>query len=304
MPKRSYALAIRGAGTLARAYKRAPVYGIKNINRRYIAAKAIQFAWRNRKRIYRATARSTKRLKKVAKKVVESYKEAFIHAQYLNNESVDTENEPDDLKVYLPLIAIPKSTDTGVKVDQGRTGTEINMKGFRIHYCIKRRGWDPTAVPRTDNVRVPDYYLRVMLVEDKFGRDNLGEEINMFSGVGNLIANNDIEDYQKAALDFSQITPKCTKFVQPLNSRRYRIIWQRKIKVSGYGNPFHDWSRVGKWWIPYNKTVKFGSMGASASTEYTTPQVKFLWWYNSSFEGNTDEALRLDMKWLTYFKNK
>lgn len=160
---------------------------------------------------------------------------------------------------------------------------------------------------------LPTHFVRLLLVEDLFGHgkpwpnENYDEGTNMFSGLGGIIPSDDADPCAKSALNFDQVTPKCTRFVQPINRRRYRILWQKRIKIGGRLDADSDGARVGKWWIPYKKTVKFSSMGTGENTTFTTPQVKFLWFQeNSAASGAPAEhhALTMDLKWLTYFKNK
>lgn len=290
MPKRSRSIVVRTAGTLARSYKRS--YGGGKYR---MAARAIQYGWRNRKRI----AKSAKRIKRIVKNSVEAYREARIDATHIQQEELDF--KPDQLKVFEPLINIDKSGTveaSGKPSDGVRLAQQITLNGFRIHYCMRLK-----QLPPGEQIRTDDCYLRLILVEDKFGRDkDLAETENIFSGLGGIIPSNDYVASNKAALDFKRVTPICTKYVQPINSRRYKVLWQKKIKL--HQNYLTDTSRVGKWWIPYKKTVKFQSMGDTASSKFTEPQVKFLYFYETS-KGETDvPLLELDMKWLTYFKDK
>lgn len=65
----------------------------------------------------------------------------------------------------------------------------------------------------------------------------------------------------------------------------------------------------------YKKEVKFSAQGGLPSDEYTTPSVRFLWFYERSDgavttvdENNNiivdNNSLKMDLKWMTYFKDK
>lgn len=207
---------------------------------------------------------------------------------------------PDVLRTYEPLLNISKegtATATGRPNDALRDGQEIQVVGFRLMYCMRSMRAVEESTARAT-------YVRMMLVEDKFARDGgISEGTNMFSGLGGIIPSGDFQAGAKAGLDFSAVKPACTKFVQPLNSKRYRIIWQKRMKLQ----PAHymsEVSRVGKWWIPYNKKVKYGALDYLANSKFTDPHVKFLYFYERADSSKEGVTLNMDLKWMTYFKNK
>lgn len=282
------------AGRLARAYKA----GMKRKRTVYAVGK---YGWRNRKRFKRAI----RTIKKIANNAITRKAVSNIYSIYQTTYT-DTVL-PDQFNSKSLTLNLPRQTDTSV-LNQGRTSDTIYLSGCRVQYCFHDK-------PRQDtNVSTPPFstgniytkhFIRMALLQDKWSNNeeqqfNLKE--NIFSGVGQVMA---AGADNKQGIDFADLEPKCTKFVHPINNKRYRVLAQKKIVLNGsMKGALSANGTVGKWWIPLKKTIKYSHSGdLSSSGKFNLPHIHFVWWYQRADDKVDSATLTSDIKLINYFKN-
>lgn len=247
----------------------------------FVANKAGRYAGRKAGQYMR------KRKTPTTKDVYRIAKKAATDNLETNIDSIEVKNEtqvwsPGTLAWSNPLsIPVGDESSSGNKA---REGYRIRLSGIRLEYCIKSQRGGGNAVRSI---------VRMCLVKDSFDLNNATPtDQMMFSGAGE-------GTFADRALNFGQITPECTRIWRPLNEKRYKVLFNKRIEVCP-NFAADDVFITDKDYVNMRGLiVKYGKLN---TTDYNIPNIKLLYWYEQP-NGTVDTTLKLDLKIKVYFKN-
>lgn len=213
------------------------------------------------------------------KRLINADKETCITNQEFYN---DTLVDPGVLHELYPFN-IGTGTETGGGQEK-RDGQQIRVSGVRLEYCFNGNRGTSNAVRS---------FVRLMCVidrNDKLNREAAG--LSFFSGGGEG-AN------ASEAINFTDCVPHCTRTWRPLNSKRYIVLWQKRVAlIPKFASD--ETIRTGKFYIPMkNRLVTYGQING---VNFNTPNIKIFWFYEQP-NGTLDTKMKADIKMKTYFKN-
>lgn len=213
------------------------------------------------------------------KRAIHADKETCINNQEYYN---DTAQDPGVLHELYPFN-IGTGTETAGN-QQKRDGQQIRCSGIRLEYCFNADRGSSNAVRS---------FIRMICVIDK--NDKLNREaagLAFFSGAGE--GSNASE-----AINFTDCTPHCTRTWRPINSKRYIVLWQKRLSlIPKFASD--EVVRTGKFYIPMkDRLITWGKIN---NVVYNTPNIKIFWFYEQP-NGILDTKIKADIKMKTYFKN-
>ena len=250
-----------------------------------------------------------KRVKRIAQSAIREFKEANLHSKHWVTEADVCEE--DKLKILTPLQGIERLNhlpgSVGVN-NKDRTGRKIYLSGFRIHYCFSAPQTVVGAGGETVKANDP-HFIRLLVVQDLALANNKSSGAAWGSPASEFFSSNGLGPNISTTLpmDFGAVEPRCTKFVHPINSKRYKVLKDMKLKLDNKGMSAHD-TRVGKLWVPIKKNVTYSPDYAGAKEEgdvYCDKCYHVFWWYETGgpHTDRTVGTMTADIKVLTYFKN-
>lgn len=166
-------------------------------------------------------------------------------------------------------------------------GTNVNQR-ISMSACIKgfHLRWDITNENVSEHV-----YFRIMMVKIK---DTDPIEDEFFKG------NNSNEGQ-----NFGTVTAGPQKYLLPLNKKRFKIMWQKRIKLAERNatNNYGRFQRVGsKLFKLRDKTFRFDQTGTNTGVDDIYPRIAFLWYWEQLAGAQVPNSnVVVNMTATTYF---
>lgn len=281
------------------------------------AAKKVGRAWRahRRKRGKRSVGGGGRQFKRAVEREIHKAKEAHIHTNHPqvgktgNTFNVWAADDPKQVAIAdIPRRTTLKEEEDGNAPDVGaqmseafRQGDEVYLSGIRLHTCFTNK-LSGIGHPDTNTREI---YIRMVLVEDTWDKDTGTDLDGFFSGIGHQFSGNTMDKHHaKQGNDFDEITPICTKIYHPINSKRWKVYWQKRIKLTPRANGTTA-SQLAKFWIPMKEKITYITKGTGGAVP--DKDLKLVYWYETGEDDSYNGAYGWatgDVKVCTYFKNR